>query len=314
MLNLDHLPIANALFGRDVPDMLFHYTNSGSLIQIVNSGQLWGGLPEQMNDAEEVARAFRWLNIIAGEFHLDMKQADDRDERMNFARWAESRTSNEDFGYLMRDSPKTYLVSLSEQGDSLSQWRAYCPRSGGYCLGLPGELLRNAATKSDWLLAPCIYEETDVELVMRELFGHHMSKWFSTIHSGAPFDPDNDTFTPALIEAVSVMIEEARLVGHFIKNPTFEAEYEWRLLAFDHDHLPDDLRYSSGIDGVRVFLPFDFMSGLGRSFPDAESPRPSVRIGPNAHPDNAKFATTSLFEGLVGAGNADVFKTSSSYR
>ncbi|MBJ8341495.1 DUF2971 domain-containing protein [Antrihabitans sp. YC3-6] len=312
MLLLDHLPTANSLLRRAVPEMLYHYTNSDSLIQIVTSGQIWGGLPEQMNDAEEVARAFHWLNIIAGRLHLDMRQSDDRDERMHFASWAEGRTSDKDFGYLMRDSPKTYLVSLSQDGDSLSQWRAYCPRSGGYCLGLPGVLIRDAASSSGWLLAPCIYDESDVEAIMRELFEHHMTKWFSTIDPGAPFDPDNDSFTDGVTEAVRVMVEEARLVGHFIKNPTFEAECEWRLLAFDHDHDADDLRYKSGTDGVRVFLPFDFMDGHAKCFPD--TPRPSVRIGPNAHPESVKFATSSLVEKLVGPGNADVFMTSSSYR
>ncbi|QTI66882.1 DUF2971 domain-containing protein [Gordonia polyisoprenivorans] len=312
MLNLDHLPTAKSLLGITVPEMLYHYTNSGSLIQITTGGELWGGLPEQMNDAEEVARAFRWLNVIAGQFNLDMRESDDRDERMRFASWAERRTSTEDFGYLIRDSPKTYLVSLSRVGDSLSQWRAYCPRSGGYCIGLPGQLIRDAASSSGWLLAPCIYDESDVEAIMRELFDHHLTKWFSTIDSGAPFDPDNDTFTDGVIETVATMIEEARLIGHFIKNPTFEAEHEWRLLAFDHYHEADDLRYTSGTDGVRVFLPFDFMNGHAKHFPD--EPRPSVRIGPNAHPESAKFAMRSLFERLVGPGNADVFTTSSSYR
>lgn len=291
--------------------MLFHYTNAGSLTQIVHGGTLWGGLPEQMNDATEIAQAFRWINIVSGQDHLDRKKAACRDEREHFADWTYRQTDETDFGYIMRDAPKSYLVSLSETGDSLSQWRAYCPRSGGYCIGLPSALLRDSAIAAGWLLAPCIYNEDDIQTVIRELYEHHMEKWFATITPGAPRTP-GDNFMEGLISNVADMIEEVRLVGHFIKNRSFDAEHEWRVVAFDHDHSADELQYAAGIDGVRVFLPFDYLNGNARSFPS--KPRPSIRIGPNAHPESVKFATRSLFERLVGNGNADVYTTSSSYR
>lgn len=311
VLNLDHLSLTSRLLGRSVPDMLFHYTNSGSLTSIVQDGRLWGGLPEQMNDASEIAQAFRWINIISGNDHLDRKKAGHRDEREHFADWAYRRTSETDFGYLMRDAPKTYVVSFSEKGDSLSQWRAYCPRSGGYCLGLPGGLIQKSADAAGWLLAPCIYDETDIRDALHELYTHHMDKWFATITPGAR-SKTGDGYMDGITSHVNEMIEEVRLVGHFIKNPSFDAEHEWRAVAFNHDHSRGELQYAPGVDGVRVFLPFDYANGTSRLFPKA--PRPSIRIGPNAHPESVKFATRSLFEELVGEGNADVYTTSSSYR
>ncbi|OLT36026.1 hypothetical protein BJF84_12570 [Rhodococcus sp. CUA-806] len=137
-LAIAHLRQTSNLLGATPPEMLYHYTSGAALQNITGSAELWAGLPEQMNDAEELRRALRWLNLIARERELSARKENDRGDRYDFDRWAAEQSEHTlGDGRWLDDSPKSYLISLSSEGDSLSQWRAYCPDNNGYCLGLP---------------------------------------------------------------------------------------------------------------------------------------------------------------------------------
>ncbi|WP_054248626.1 DUF2971 domain-containing protein [Rhodococcus opacus] len=306
MHNIDELPHTKRLLMSELPEMLFHYTNSASLISIIGNRQFWAGMPEQMNDGEELHRAFRWLEVIAGDVELDKEQPST--DRL-FGKWVRMRIKA---GDALEGLP-SFMVSLSLQGDSLSQWRAYCERSGGVCLGLPGDLVRTAAEKQDWLLAPCIYDEDDVEKMVRELFEWHLSRRREDDARIGTVPGDDPSHVDATKARAKALFDDLRMYGLFIKNPTFHAEEEWRLLRFDVDPDLADLKFASGRDGVRTFLPFTILDeGPHPQF--AERPRPSVRTGPTALPGTATYASRRLLERWVGAGNTDVFHTGSSFR
>lgn len=89
--------------------------------------------------------------------------------------WSPICTQQLEAGHAITGKP-SFMISLSKQGDSLSQWRAYRERSGGICLRLPSDLIQTAAAEQAWLLAPCIYDENEVETMVRELFEWHLTK------------------------------------------------------------------------------------------------------------------------------------------
>lgn len=299
--------------------MLYHYTGGQALQSITGNAELWAGLPEQMNDAEELRRALRWLKLLASERELDARVKDRKSESYNFDKWAADQSKHAlDDGRWLDDVPKSYIISLSREGDSLSQWRAYSSENNGYCIGFPTAVIVPAIEADGALLAPCIYDEDDVERIVREIYDFHVKRWlanapewtYATTTEG--LERDSNARSESVISAWKDMIAEMRLIGHFIKNPSFEAENEWRILFFDRETTCDDLRFITGKNGVRAFLPFKFAEHVSR--PMTDRPRPSLRIGPNSNADGAKFPVVRLMEQLVGAGNADVFTTSSSYR
>ncbi|MGV9415647.1 DUF2971 domain-containing protein [Nocardia sp. NPDC003693] len=294
MRNIDLLPVAARLLYPEPPPMLYHYTNAASLISIIHSRHFWAGLPVQMNDAEEQIRAFHWLGTIARDRPLARTDpAGEAFAQRVAARIYEGRA---------HEGSAPYLVSLSADGDSLSQWRAYGSR-GGVCLGLPFEMVRTAAEGQGWYLAKCVYDEDDMHLMVSELFERHLRL----------LGPDSVRPDAELIEErAKLLFDELRLYGLFIKNPSFHAENEWRLLKFDADPPGDELRFAPGADGVRVFLPFRLLPDEHPGFPDR--PRPSVHIGPSPLPGISEYATTRLLERWTGAGNADVWTTRSSFR
>ncbi|OLT36025.1 hypothetical protein BJF84_12565 [Rhodococcus sp. CUA-806] len=168
------------------------------------------------------------------------------------------------------------------------------------------------------LFAPCIYDEEDVERVVREIYESHLARWlasapewtYATTVEG--LERDSNAHVDSVVSAWRHLITEVRLIGYFIKNPTFEAENEWRILFFDRETTSRDLRFITGKNGIRAFLPFNFADHVSR--PMVGKPRPSLRIGPNRDSDGARFSAVRLMEQLVGPGNADVFATRSSYR
>lgn len=120
--------------------------------------------------------------------------------------------------------PRAFTVSLTSQPDSLEQWRAYCPRSGGLALGFSATHLDLAADDQGYLLAPCEYNEDSQLRIVGQILDHHSRIWNRrqsletrrqgiSSHLVLDFLTDLDRFAPLL------------------KHPSFEAEREWRLIS-----------------------------------------------------------------------------------
>ena len=67
-----------------------------------------------------------------------------------------------------------YIVSLTSESDSLSQWRAYCPITGGYAIGLPSGHLRNLGADQGFYLAPCLYKNADQQRLVNEIIDYYL--------------------------------------------------------------------------------------------------------------------------------------------
>lgn len=301
LIDLDDLPRTKKLLRTGVPEMLYQYTNAASAMSIIKSRSFWAGLPEQMNDEKELKLAYQHLNNISLGHHLYKTLTGDDSL---FAKWVADR----DYDYFLEKSPKSFIVSLTPEGDSLSQWRAYCERTGGYCVGIPGDIIQTAADDDDWFLAPCLYEHDDIQTLVNEIFDYHVELFRKATAAVS----STTAFGKATVACGDALLSDLRFYGHFIKHESFKDEKEWRLLKTDYHPAASDLRYASGREGIRAFIEFRFLPDIHPGFPSR--PRPSLRIGPNVIPGNAEYASTRFLEQLNGDGNADVWSTNSSFR
>lgn len=304
MHNIDDLPHTKRLLHADVPNTLHHYTNATALIAIIESRHFWAGLPEQMNDGEELHRAFKWLSVIAldAELSKDRPQADQL-----FGKWVHGRIEAND----AIKGGHSFVISLSHSGDSLSQWRAYTAGSGnGVSLSLPGTLVQSAAERQEWTLAPCIYDENDVKTMVTELFDWHLEKFAADYATIA--EDDHESFLGPIKRHAENLFDDLRHYGLYIKNPSFHAEEEWRLVKFDVEPDTHELKFSGSPTGIRTYLPFQILDETQSCFPS--QPRPALRIGPTPLPGTTVYAAERLLERWVGSGNADVYETHSSFR
>ena len=133
------------LLDREPPETLFHYTTPGGVLGILSQRDVRASSIHFLNDAQEFQQA---REVAIGHF---LRLA--RDSSHGQAREIADLLGES----LERVSQVNICVfSLSENGNLLSQWRAYCS-SGGYSLGFNVEELVDVASRQGFTLVPCVY-------------------------------------------------------------------------------------------------------------------------------------------------------------
>jgi len=118
---------------------------------------------------------------------------------------------------------RAYTVSLTSEMDSLEQWRAYCPRSGGVALGFAAEHLENVAKDQEFLLAPCACDEPTQRAVIEQIVKRHVILWNKRL----PLDSPREGISSHLVRD---FITDLERFAPLLKHSSFSAEQEWRLL------------------------------------------------------------------------------------
>ena len=67
------------------------------------------------------------------------------------------------------ESINVCVCSFSEEGDILSQWRAYGDGVAKFSIGFSGALLRQVSAQMNFLLVPCLYREVKQRELVRAL-------------------------------------------------------------------------------------------------------------------------------------------------
>ncbi|MGA3212070.1 MAG: DUF2971 domain-containing protein [Terriglobales bacterium] len=205
-----------------------------------------------------------------------------------------------------------YLACFCEDGNLLSQWRAYA-QSGGYCLGFmafrEGPVL---AIKPE----PCIYTARWVRVEYER--SEQLRRCRRVLDSLMPAmeepglaealrelgSPSHFGFQGLLNSISDVLVEE--IVA--FKSKAFEVEKEWRIVVRAREMLkqgtddggrepvPVQFRSSKGllISYVKL-VPSGGMDLLSRKF-DGQLPISSVRIGPTRDETTAEMAARMLLD------------------
>ncbi|MFL2002236.1 DUF2971 domain-containing protein [Microbacterium sp. A1-JK] len=150
---------------------------------------------------------------------------------------------------------RAYTVSLSSEKDSLEQWRAYCPRSGGLALGFSTEHLQKVATDQGFILAPCAYDEDTHVAIVQQIVDHHLEIWDRRQRLDTPRQGISSHLVRDLITDVERF---APLLKHF----SFAAEREWRLISPLVEERRNEARYvhMPSQTGIRQYQVFDLLT------------------------------------------------------
>ena len=213
-------------------DLLYHYTSAEGLLGIAGTkrqkGAFWLTQIQYMNDREEWYHAFRLaqseiaksepkssglreaLRGIFGINHDDSMQIDP-DIRMSA-------------GF-----SRVFVLSLTEDGDLLSQWRGYAS-NGGYSLGFRVGDLKKLAINNGLALVPCIYADdiklgllrSEIEQVERSLEAGEIDPNYASSDIGSVRDRALQT---ARVRLQNVCYSHAV----YLKHASFAEEREWRI-------------------------------------------------------------------------------------
>jgi hypothetical protein len=198
----------------DIPDVLYHYTDVAGLIGILSSSSLWATNLRFMNDAEELAHSWRLMLEVLREAKSKARSS----AQVELIEEIESAVRSEWAG-----SPDFYAVSFTEDGDLLSQWRAYGSSGGGYAIGFDSARLVSVSSRHEQpnrILNRVIYDERTQLRVLRATADRMLDIF-------ADVDPASAAITSARARLFAALGEVVGFVFSF-KDPAWVEEHEWR--------------------------------------------------------------------------------------
>ncbi|MBP1861762.1 DUF2971 domain-containing protein [Rhizobium herbae] len=187
--------------------MLFHYTTYPGFVGILNSRQLWATSVYHMNDSHEYVHGMGIAIRVVGKHHDTLEG---RAKKLAFAI----------LQYLPNFSEGNICTaSFSENGDVLSQWRAY-GGSGGISLGFSFDALQKIGSRNGFELIKCIYDEGTKSAIAEEWFERSVTRLESQS------DPDNEIDNIALW-----FCNRIQQWACAFKHSGFREENEWRIIS-----------------------------------------------------------------------------------
>jgi hypothetical protein len=257
-----------AILTPDPPPTLFHYTTSAGLLGIIDKKEIWASHTQYLNDQREFQHA---VSIIEEEIASMKKMAE----------YDQHQIALEQMTSVLKDSGSmnVCVCSFSEEGDVLSQWRAYGGDSG-FSVGFSGPFLRNVSESRRFWLVKCIYEEVEQRSWMRTLLTDVLNENTQKELDGGD---DKDPRIPG-----GNLAAYLNRYAPILKHKSFAEEKEWRIISRP---LP------STRDG------FDFRAGRSMLVPYFKIPLSTdtqpfqieeIVIGPTPHSKQSRRSLQSL--------------------
>ena len=182
------------------PATLYHYTTQRGLIGIATAKSLWSTPVHRLADSTEFLGAKDLCRAL-----LTQSLSADPELAEHLRRTIDSIVTEI---YI-------FVCCFSEEGDLLSQWRAYCPQGGGVSLGFDPIELRDIASGQGFTLVKCIYDESRAIALLNAIIQDAVV----SRQAGTPLEKISQSFLGWFFQ-----------IAPAIKNRSFWEEREWRLL------------------------------------------------------------------------------------
>jgi hypothetical protein len=244
---------------------LYHYTTQQGLLGIIDSKSIWASVVHFLNDATEFRAA---LEVVAAELRTRVAELDSREGNARGEAILRELTALEE--------TNVFVLSLTEEDDDLSQWRAYGGKHSGFALGFDIDKLHELASEHSFSLECCLYDSPAQGLLAATIVDEAMA-WLS---AGDRMDHRRRR------EFRRTMVRMAPL----FKDYSFADEREWRLVSASHPLTMANIGFHAGPSTIvpHYRLPLFVTSG--------SSPLSSVTVGPTPHLDLAMQSARALLQ------------------
>lgn len=271
---------------------LYHYTNVAGLIGIINSQKMWATNIKYLNDASEISYASNLIVKRVRALQLKIPKpydSADKDPIHLLLDKIAKMYSKE------RTLPDVYVSCFCEEGDLLSQWRAYGADGGGFSIGVDFTKVDfgQGGNGRQFFLTKVIYTCDDQISMIDETLDESRKLLEGLLNSY----PDNsDTVKHLIAAARDACVSVLRQFLYTFKHVSFKQEQEWRLVAHPGSQnstkrLVSMIRASDGEtadnEGCDVFE-MKFRPSLKRIIPYVEIP--VVNAKPSNHQDPIRAA------------------------
>lgn len=201
---------------------MYHYTDINGFISILQHRKLWLTSASSMNDHQEV---YWFKNLFHNTLRSLINQGELTDTQLDMlnAFWMTQ----------VNTISNPYICCFSENGDLLSQWRAYADDASGVSIGfnsrkfnLSQELPRQTLMPGKNIsLNSVIYEISEQEKIINEFTGDLIAMVKNTISASEMSHDGHELF--------SNLANKCLAYSYIFKNPAFSEEREIRII-----HLP----------------------------------------------------------------------------
>lgn len=243
-------------------DMLYHYTSQRGLLGIVGDKKIWSTNLRYLNDSTEFSYTIDLtMNALNG-------------------RPTEVKEFISDILTSHLNSLKTgpvFAASLSTQRDQLSQWRGYCPDSGGFMIGFDRAELQRLAKEQGFGLNHCIYNLAKQQKIINK----KIECLSQIIHSDESPQPniELDSYFTTISKARLNFALNFLLLAPRFKHPSFKQEDEWRLVSDPTDSIPRKIKFREGKSTIVPYIEFSLSNKM------SSMPIKEIMVGPTPHPD-----------------------------
>jgi hypothetical protein len=261
----------NSTLESSPPPTLWHYTSPGGLAGIITGGEVWATVIHYLNDAKEFQHALElFRTALAGK----IAQTSDPGIKtfLSFVKDSLDRVMK----------VNVCVFSLSEDGNLLSQWRAYCPPEGGYSIGFRTSQLTTCLQQQGFRLIRCIYDETVQRQFVEETLNEFVTK-YSEKHGGQPCS--KEIFN---LEFSGLVSQRIWSVAPTFKHPSFSEEQEWRAVSQPIPWTNDAISYRVGASCIIPHYK------LGLQDASESSVISHIMVGPSKHPELASASINFL--------------------
>lgn len=244
-MNLD------ALYGNQPPEHLFHYTSYAGMLGILDTRCVWATEARYLNDAKELANT---LDFVLIEVSRRTSSADSSKGEVlsQFRSWLRDRMSS---GHAL------FVVSLTENGNLLSQWRGYTPNNTGVSLGFLSSRLLELGARQAFRMGRCIYGLKEQQEVVRDLIDQILNAASSVDVALVKDRPVSQAYY-TLFESFE---EKIFLCAALLKHHSFQEEAEWRMVSsLVHDYRSAPIQFRPGASSLIPYMKFDLNDAGGQ--------------------------------------------------
>jgi len=275
--------------------LLYHYTDQKGLIGIIESKKIWATHARYLNDTSEGKIVFEVLRKVLNDIPGNSTLQDRRKAMTKF------QAGLKDFvaGLNM------FVTSFSEDGNRLSQWRAYSGMNGGYSIGFRAPYLREVGTaflekNNGWLrpdqnpLKRCRYSDENTRQSAPLLSQQGKSESIDSVSSEGcnPASESKVAYVAQTTQSDNDLSSAVLDLVASLKHKGFEEEKEWRIALFIRERTnPDVLKFRPGTSMPAPYLEIDLQTNARRRI---EIER--IFIGPCPNPKEAAQSVELLLK------------------
>ena len=262
-------------------DYVYHYTSLASLKSIVESNSMWASDVQYLNDAAEIRHT---IGLLRDQLVLRLQDKGLGEKRTRllsqFGQWL-------DYGFVMNHS--VFVISLSKNGNLLSQWRAYTPHGAGVSIGFDLSVIRDIAKKNNFRLVDCIYDGAK----QSQLTADFLQKLETYANTGEQEDRSKRHPSQSFYAVFESLEDELITLAIQLKHWAFREEQEIRLISpIIRDYKKSEIQYRGSRSALIPYVSVDITDPLSN-----KAAIDYVILGPTP---NANLSMNSVVKFLSG--------------